>query len=185
MRKPFFTLWFTSLMLIVGACDKGPLSGNQKTSGSTPEASSPAGDTVDPCSLLTAAEIETILGWKVAKTEPKSYGATGNCTYSSANPYGKKGMEQVSILIGQGMPDMSSANAMAKWRLKQYEGPTYKDLDPIVEPVEGLGVPAIRNEVAGLLALEMAVGNKLVSVSVFGTLDQAKALGEKALARIK
>jgi hypothetical protein len=185
MSKPFLTIWLASLTLMVTACDNGPQSGGQKTSGPNPEASSPAGNAIDPCSLLTAAEIEATLGWKVAKTEPKSYGATGNCTYTSANPYGRKGMEQVSILIGQGMPDMSSAGAMAQWRLKQYEGPSYKDIGAIVEPVEGLGVPAIRNEVAGLLTLEMAVGKQLVSVGVFGSLEQARALGEKALARIK
>lgn len=182
MKKTVSTIWLGVLLLAAG-CDSGNKEAGQSVSA--PQAAAPAENSLDPCALLTAAEIEAVLGWKVATTEPKSYGTTGNCTYTSANPYGKGGMQQVTLLVGQGMPDMNSASAMAQWRLKQYEGPSYKDLGPIVEPVEGLGVPAIRNEVAGLLTLEMAVGKQLVSVGVFGSLEQARALGEKVLMRIK
>lgn len=185
MKKTASSIALAVLLLVAAACDSGNKGANPTASAPVPQASAPAGDAFDPCSLLTVAEIEAVLGWKVAKMEPKRYGATGNCTYTSANPYGKDGMQQVTLLVGQGMPDMSSASAMAQWRLKQYEGPSYKDIGAIVEPIEGLGVAAIRNEVGGLLTLEMAVGKQLVSVGVFGSLEQARALGEKVLMRIK
>ncbi|MEW5978108.1 MAG: hypothetical protein AB1898_20120 [Acidobacteriota bacterium] len=175
-----------SLSLTTVYCNSNPnATSGSPTPGSSPVGQATAAKAIDPCSLLTSEEIENILGWKVANADAKTYGTTGNCTYTSANPYAGKIMEQVTTLIGQGMPAMSSSNAMAQWRLKQYEGKSYQDIEKTVEPVEGLGVPAIRNEVAGLIAVEMAVEGRLISVSTFGSMDAARALAAKVLTRAK
>lgn len=133
----------------------------------------------DPCSLLTYDEIKSAVGWKPDSSRAKAYGSTGNCTW-----YGPNAMTQnVALLIGQGMPDMSSSKTMAQWRAKQYTD--YKVKDAIVEPVEGLGVPAIRNE-WGTVGIEMAVDKQLVSVSGLTLkFDQVKKLAAFVLARMK
>lgn len=177
-RMSWFIIGF--LTLFVAACSKA----DQTDMKPSTQASESAKD-IDPCAFLTAEDIETALGWKVAKTEAKAYGATGTCTYSSATPYTAQGLQQVSVVIGQGMPDMSTSEAMAQWRLKQYSGESYKDVKPIVKPVEGLGVPAIQNGFEGLFGIEMAVGGKLITVSLFDSLQPARALAEKVLARAK
>lgn len=135
--------------------------------------------TFDPCSLLTYDEIKSAAGWKPDSSRAKAYGSTGNCTW-----YGPNALTQnIALLVGQGMPDMSSSKKMAEWRAKQYAD--YKVTDAIVEPVEGLGVPAIRNEF-GAVGIEMAVGKQLVTVSGLTLkFEQAKELAAFVLARMK
>jgi len=73
---------------------------------------------------------------------------------------------------------------MAAWRSKQ--GTTFGDIKIIIEPVEGLGFPAIRNEVegVGLVTIEMAVKGILLDVTT-SKLDHSKALVTKASARLR
>jgi len=135
---------------------------------------------VDPCSLLTAEEIEAAVGWKPVKAEPSSYGGVAVCNY-----YGPKGMTQtVSLLVAPGMPKVATSAEMAEWRRKQTGG--YGDVKFVIEPVEGLGVPAIRNEVegAGLATIEAAAKGVLLDVSTTN-LEQSKALVAKALPRLR
>ena len=135
--------------------------------------------TFDPCALLASDEIMGTLGWSPDSTQKKAYGTTGNCTYFGPNAM----TQQVSLLVGQGMPDMSDSRKMADWRANQYKD--YKVADAIVEPVEGLGVPAIRNEF-GVVAIEMAVGTQLVSVgSISANFEQVRKLAGFVLARMK
>lgn len=168
------------LALFIPACGKSDQAGKPPPA----QASRPE-KTIDPCALLKAEEIEAALGWKVATTEVKAYGDTGTCTYASATPYTMKGLQQLSLVIGRGMPDMSSSEAMAKWRLAQYSGESYKNMNPIVKPVEGLGVPAIRNGFERTFGIEMAVGDKLISLSLFDSLEPARALAQKVVARAR
>lgn len=133
----------------------------------------------DPCALLTSDEIMNAVGWSPDSSQKKSYGTTGNCTYFGPNAM----LQQVSLLVGQGMPDMSDSRKMADWRSKQYVD--YKVTDAIVEPVEGLGVPAIRNEY-GIVAIEMAVGTQLVTVSsISAKFDQVRKLAGFVVAHMK
>jgi hypothetical protein len=134
---------------------------------------------IDPCSLLTAEEIQAAVGWKPVKAEPSSYGGVAVCNY-----YGPKGMSQnVSLLVAPGMPKVANSAEMAEWRKKQTGG--YGDVKFVIEPVEGLGVPAIRNEVegAGLATIEAAAKGVLLDVST-PNLEQSKALVAKALPRL-
>ena len=168
------------LALLPTAC------GNGETAGAIPSGQAAAQEaSMDPCALLTSEEIEAALGWKVDTAESKSYGATGTCTYASATPYSSAGLQQLSVVVGYGAPDLGSSNAMAAWRLEQFSGDAYKDLDPLVLPVEGLGVPAIQNGFEGMFGIEMLVDGKLLTLSLFETLEPARTLAEKALARME
>jgi hypothetical protein len=72
---------------------------------------------------------------------------------------------------------------MAEWRSKQ--GTSFGDIKITIEPIEGLGVPAIRNEVegAGLVTVEAAAKGKLLDVTT-ASLEMSKALAPKAIARL-
>lgn len=168
------------LTLLTVAC------GNGEPAGSMPSIDAEAQETgIDPCALLTREEIKAVLGWKVDTAESKSYGATGTCTYASATPYSSRGLQQLSVVVGSGAPALDSSKAMAAWRLEQYSGDAYKGLDPLVLPVEGLGVPAIQNGLEGAFGIELLVGDKLLTLSLFETLGPARTLAEKALARLE
>jgi len=178
--KPLTWLVVGAVALLFVAC------GNGEPAGAFPSDQVNAQETsIDPCALLTSEEIEAALGWKVATAESKSYGATGTCTYASATPYSSKGLQQLAVVIGSGAPDLDSSQAMAAWRLEQYSGDAYKDLEPLVLPVEGLGVPAIQNGFDVGFGIELLVGDKLLTLSLFDTLDPARTLAEKALARLE
>lgn len=137
---------------------------------------------IDPCSYLTSADIESVLGWKVATTEPKAYGPTGTCTYKSATPYSAEGMQVLSLTIAKGMPGIDTSGAMVAWRQKQYENHKEMAEKVIIESLDGLGVPAIVNGMKGTLGLEMNIGNKLITASLVDSPATAKSLGERILA---
>ena len=123
--KTTCSMWLAAgiLILTLAGC------GDDRQPGKTTAPPASAGEkSIDPCALLTGAEIQAALGWKVDKAEAKGYGATGTCNYSSATPYTAQGLQQLSIVIGYGMPDMRSAEAMAKWRLEQYSGDAYQGI---------------------------------------------------------
>jgi hypothetical protein len=149
--------------------------------GEAPKAAvAAASPKIEACSLLTPEEIEAAVGWKSVKAEPSAYGSTAVCNF-----YGPKGMSQsVSLLVAPGMPAVANSTEMAEWRKKQTEG--YGDIKFTIEPVEGLGVPAIRNEIGqvpGLAAIEVAVKGVLLDVTS-STLEEAKALAAKAIPRL-
>jgi hypothetical protein len=143
------------------------------------------GKDIKACELLTGDEIEAALGWKVATAEGKDFGATGTCTYSSSTPYSTEGFQQLSLVVGHGLSSISSSEAMAKWRFEQYSGESAKNPSLIVKPVDGLGVPAIQNGMAGMFGIEMAVDDMLVTLSPFDSLEPARALAKKVVARVR
>lgn len=163
-------LWF-SLLGVIG-CGGAPEEAAQ------PAVQAAGQSDFDACALLTTEEIQASLAWVPDSTQKNSYGTTGNCTW-----FGPGGaMEQVSLLVGAGVPEMSSSATMAQWRAGQYAN--YGVTDAIVEPIEGLGVPAIRNEYGGLVAIEMAVRGQLVTVSSIATSDQVRALAGLVVGRM-
>ena len=74
------------------------------------------------------------------------------------------------------------STAMAEWRAKQYRDQCITDAR--VEPVDGLGVPAIRTELAGVAAAEMAIKGKLVTVSSVAEFSRVKSLSGPVVARM-
>lgn len=173
MRPAFaMTSFFTLAVLGCGGSE-------QTDQAQAPPEAAVAQTDFDPCALLTFDEISTTVGWKPDSSVKKAYGTTGNCTYHGPNPY----TQVVSVLVGQGMPDMSDSRKMADWRTAQYKESKVPDF--IVEPVEGLGIPAIRNEF-GMAAVEMAVKDQLVSVtSLSAPYDQVRKLAEFVAARVR
>ena len=166
-----------ALLLLGWKC--GGDSGSSSKSVST--AGAPAGaKALDPCSVLTPAEIEAVTGAKSVAPRKEAHGSVGTCNFHA----GEEIMPVVSIVLAPGMPDVSSSAEMAAWRSKQ--GTSFGGVKIIIEPVEGLGVPAIRNEVegAGLVTVEASVGGKLLDVTT-SSLERSKALVTKAMARLK
>ncbi len=149
-----------------------------QAAGDTGTTDATAMASVEVCALLTSPEIQTALSWTPDSTAGQSYGTTGSCTF-----FGPNTMQQVSLLVGQGMPDMSSSAAMATWRSEQYT--EYKVTDAIVKSLDGLGVPAIQNEYGGLMTIEMAVGSQLVSVSSLATVEQMRSIASVVLGRLR
>ena len=136
--------------------------------------------TVEACSLLTPEEIAAVTSAKVADIKPVMYGSVGTCNYEVSNVP----LPVVSILLAPNMPDVATSAEMVDWRTKQV-GSGYAGIKFIITPVEGLGVPAIRNEVegAGLVTIEAAAKGWLLDVTT-SSLEMSKALMPKALARL-
>ena len=134
---------------------------------------------VDVCALLTAAEIAAVTGAKVSEIKPDAKGAVGTCNYQ----VGEQLFPLVTLVLAPNMPKVSSSAEMAAWRSKQ--GTSFGDVKIIIAPVEGLGVPAIRNEVegTGLVTVEAAAKGMLLDVTT-ASLEKSKALAVKAIARI-
>ncbi len=163
---------------LAAACGGGeaPKAGMSAASQTEAPKASPK---IDPCSLLTNEEVEAAVGWKPVKAEPSSYGGVETCNF-----YGPKDLTQnVSLVVSPGMPKVASSVEMAQWRKKQTEG--YGDFKFVIEPIEGLGVPAILNQVegSGLATIEAAAKGVLLDVST-SNLEHSKALTAKALARL-
>lgn len=146
-----------------------------QTANPVAEAAAPS-SSLDPCSLLTYDEIASAVGWKPDSSTKEA----GNCTYHGPSAY----TQNIMILLGQGMPDMPDSRALREWRAKQYAN--YTKANAIVEPIEGLGVPAIRNEFGSTVAVEMVVGKQLVTVTG-STLkhEEVQRLAGFVLARMK
>ena len=134
---------------------------------------------VDACSLLTIAEIEAVTGAKTVKPKAEAHGSIASCNYEAANEL----FPVVSILLAPGMPKVASSAEMAAWRSKQ--GKSWGDIKITIGPVEGLSVPAIRNEVegTGLVTVEVGVHGMLLDVTT-SSLERSKALAAKAIARL-
>ena len=134
---------------------------------------------VDACALLTIAEIEAVTGAKSVEPKAEAHGSAVSCNYEAAN----EPLPVVSILLAPGMPKVASSAEMAAWRSKQ--GKSWGDIKIIIEPIEGLGVPAIRNEVegAGMVTVEAGVHGMLLDVTT-SSLERSKALVANAIARL-
>jgi hypothetical protein len=134
---------------------------------------------IDACSLLTAEEIEAVTGAKSVGPKKDAYGSVGTCNFHAADQL----LPVVSVVLAPGMPEMSSSAEMAAWRSKQ--AGSWGGVKLIIEPVEGLGVPAIRNEVegAGMVTVEAGVRGMLLDITT-SSLERSKALATKAMARL-
>ena len=173
------------ILLLICAASLGTGCGGDnapKTAAQSPSAQTTAikpGPQVDVCSLLAAAEIEAVTGAKVVESKAEAHGAVGTCNYQAANEL----LPVVSLVLAPGMPKVASSAEMAEWRGKQ--GTSFGDIKIIITPVEGLGVPAIRNEVegVGLVTIEAAAKDMLLDVTTT-SLERSKALVPKALARL-
>jgi hypothetical protein len=167
------------LFLFDAGCGGDVRMTDKEASSASATAEAKPGKQVDACSVLTPAEIETVTGAKAVAPKAEAHGTVGTCNYHE----GEQLMPVVSVVIAPGMPKMTSSAEMAAWRSKQ--GTSFGDVKIVIEPVEGLGVPAIRNEVqgTGLVTVEAGVRGTLLDVTT-SSLERSKALVTKALARL-
>jgi hypothetical protein len=165
-----------------------------------PAAEAAAAPTTDFCALLTAEEVQAAVGWAVAKSTVYGQGNLGHCKYEgekSNNVLPPEQLEAGVIMCFTNFPcaeDMpgsfaSSADLVA-YRKKLYaeyeKDSSMGPLDASIEPVEGLGVPAIMHELGGQYTLEAWLGPKRIAyVSVWTSADAARSLGEQVLARAR
>lgn len=167
--------------LAVGMCGRDDAPSAQAKSSAAPAASASQQQSVDICSLLTSEEIAAVTGAKVAEIKAESHGAVGTCNYQAPNEL----LPVVSLVLAPNMPQVSSSKEMAEWRSKQAGGGSFGDIKFIIEPIEGLGVPAIRNQIEGvdMVTVEAAAKGKLLDVTT-SSLEKSKALALKAMARL-
>lgn len=134
---------------------------------------------IDACALLTSEEIEAAAGWKPAKTEPQTHQTTATCTYQGSKPL----TQIVVLVVARPAPKLASSAAMAEWRTRQVSRDP--DIKLIMKPIEGLGVPAISNELegSGKPSLEAAKNGRLLGVTA-SNLEVAKAFAAKAIPRL-
>jgi len=163
----------------VGACSRDDAQmapAKPSASRAATEAKKPS---VEVCSLLTNEEIAAATGAKVAEVKPDSHGSVGTCNYQVPS----EPLPVVSLVLAPNMPPVATSTEMAEWRNKQ--GTSFGDIKVLIAPIEGLGVPAIRNEVegVGLVTVEAAAKGMLLDVTT-SSLERSKALAVKAIARL-
>jgi hypothetical protein len=109
-----------------------------------------------------------------------SHQRTATCTYHRAD--GAK-VQTIVLIVSPGMKVLESSAAMAEWRTQQ--AARHPDIKMIIQPVEGLGVPAIssRTEDDQVPTLEASAKGLLVAVRS-SSLEVSKALAAKAIARL-
>jgi hypothetical protein len=147
------------------------------------EAGSAATAAPDACAIVTAADIEQILG-VAAKVRPgdrlQTIAATSLCTYEGA----QDSRDILSVLVRVGPAGLDAAA-----NLKQYVEGLKMNMgeDYAIDPVEGLSGPAVWNP--GMRQLTVFRGPLLLILTMpeagaNDPLEAAKALGEKALPRM-
>jgi hypothetical protein len=130
----------------------------------------------DACALVTPEEVAAAAGWKPTSTKHESYGTTDTCRIA-----GPSATQTIVIVLAKPGPKVSSSAAMASWRKARA---ARLDMKVTVEPVEGLGAPAIRtDEESAPPTVEVAIGGRLLGLSA-PTFEIAKALAAKAIARL-
>jgi hypothetical protein len=157
-----------------------------------PAAATSAGS-FDPCALLTVEEVSAAVGWQPTTVVPSTQGdGMGTCAYGTGD---NLAMPPQKVEVGvlkcpynvpcyEDMPDFGSSQELVEYRMKAYEG-AYAGA-ATVEPLDGLGMPAIHQDMLGLHSVEMYVArNRLAYVTTFTNAEVARALAEKVLARIR
>lgn len=154
----------------------------------------------DPCTLLTADEVQGTLGWAVSKSSPYVTGDRGHCRYESEKSNTVFPVEQAEVGViacftnfpcPADMPERFASSAeMAAFRTKLYQDQaktsSMGDLGATIAPIEGIDHPAIMHELGGQYSLELQLApQRTLYVSVWTSADAARSLGEKALARAK
>jgi hypothetical protein len=179
MSSRFTALLPLAAILLLGARCGGDADGGKQEPSQAAKRTEQTAPAVDACTLLTGEEIEAVTGVGGVAPRKEAHGAVGTCNYHA----GEQLMPVVSLLLAPGMPKMSSSAEMADWRSKQ--GTSFGGVKLIIEPIEGLGVPAIRNEVegAGMVTVETAVRGMMLDVTT-SSLEHSKTLAAKAMARV-
>lgn len=180
MSSRLMSLLPLSAALLLGSkCGGDAVPKRQEVAAAEKATRSKPGHEVDACSVLTGEEIQAVTGADSVETRRDAHGSVGTCNYHAAGQL----FPVVSIVLAPGMPKVGSSAEMAAWRSKQ--GTSWGDVKIIIEPIEGMGVPAIRNEVEGMgmVTVEAGVRGMLLDVTT-SSLERSRALAAKAMARL-
>lgn len=193
------TFALATLALLLGGCG-GDADQQPATEQPAAEQAARVADSngFDPCTLLTAEEVEATLGWAPVRTTPYPSGDLGSCTYvGPAGPeYGATGTPPQKVDVGistcppnivycGGIPEIGSSAELLKYRKDLYaeQAGDYSMVE--LHPIDDLGVPAIGHDL-GLYSVEMVIpGKRLVYVVSFESHEKVRALAAKALARAR
>ena len=145
---------------------------------SAPPATAQAGKAkIDPCALLTKAEVESATGWKVSRSGLSK--STGACEYFGPNDM----LDVVTVAVLPGPRAVATSNDLATWRKGQI-GPK-NEAGLVIQPILDVGVPAIRNDfgAADFVVIEAWVRMLLVDVGS-QNLAAGKAMVRAAVKRM-
>ena len=174
--------WMAFMMALLLAACSGGETGEEPTGAASGSAGS-AATAPDACRIVPATDIEQVLGIQV-RAQPseqlKSIATISQCSYEGA----QDSRNILSVLVRVGGPQLDAPTNLKQYvdGLKTNMGDAYQ-----IDPVEGLSGPAVWNP--GMKQLTVFKGRALVILTMFETgaqdpLEAAKALGEKALARM-
>lgn len=183
----------------IGAMGLGGCGGGETPEpAKAPAAEAAAASTFDSCALLTAEEVQATLGWAVAKSTPYGSGDQGHCVYEGEKSNTVFPIEQAEAGViacftnfpcpGDMPGSFGSSADLAAFRKQLYQsaGATAAALEPTIEPIQGLGSPAIMHELAGQYSVEVWLGPRRTAyVSVWTSAEAALALMEKVVARVR
>jgi hypothetical protein len=131
-----------------------------------------------PCKLVTASEVAAAAGWKPSAPKEESYGTTGTCTFTG----NAQKQQTVVVVLSKPAPKVANSAALAAWRNDRAKR---MGMAAKVEPVEGLGAPAIRSGEKGAPpTVEAVVGGWAVGVTA-PTFEAAQALAKAAVGRVR
>lgn len=166
-----------SRVLIIAVIALTALSGCSKNSGSSPTNGTPVnqagagggngGATIDPCSLITTAEANAVLGETAKQSPPHSFQSTKQCQWDSAN-----GSVAILVYIGGQKAQWPSTHDLAK-----------KSFPSKFSDVSGLGDAAFSNGID----VHILKGDNMFQIGVAGPfqdrVDRAITVSKEALAR--
>lgn len=165
-------------LLLTGCSGGEPSAGKAAEAGSGSAAAAP-----DACTIVTAADIEQVLGVAV-KVQPgdplHSITTTSLCGYEGA----QDSRDMLSVVVRVGPPELDAPANLQQYidGLKMNMGDAYQ-----IDPIEGLSGPALWNPDMKQLTVFKGPTLAILTMSETGSndpLQAAKALGEKALSRM-
>jgi hypothetical protein len=166
---------------VLALCVSGACGGGNETpnaAAATPAVAQTGKPKIDPCALLTEAEVESATGWKVSRSAISKM--TGACEFFGPNDM----LDVVTVSVVAAPNGVATSDDLAAWRKGQI-GPK-NEAGLVIQPVVDVGVPAIRNDfgTADFVVIEAWVqGGLMVDIGA-RNLGAAKAMVRAAVKRM-
>jgi hypothetical protein len=176
MRYHLDPLAFTGLLL-AAACGGGDRHQVEGATGGRPAASAAQLPQVDACTIVSQAEVEAAVGWKVDSTGPGAAQFAG----SACNFYGKT----LDDLVGVAVASQAMTGFETSAELAAFFSDTAKHGMFAVDakPVDGLGVPAAQFTMGWTVVTAIAKNRRRVDVTSPSE-AASRALITRVLARL-
>jgi hypothetical protein len=165
-------------LCVAGACGTdGEVPRSEAMAKGRPVGSTVQLPEVDACKIVSQAEVEAAVGWKVDSTGPGAAQFAG----SACNFYGKT----ISDLVGVAVASRGLTGLNSSAELAAFFSDTAKHGMFAVDakPVEDLGVPAARFDMGWTVVTAIGKGRRRVDVTS-PTEAASKTLMKKVLARL-